>query len=189
VVDSSTPGLLAGFALHHPESPGALASTILWLAEDGSWSEAPAEVSHRLSLAAEQQDVVVVDPALLRQWLALLAHPLRERLTLVRSQRWISPDPSSATRQAMSRIQSLIGNAARRRQATRLTELEDALAFLASGHTAGERTIVERLVRASPRELGQLLMRLPGRPFKWDGLEIRLTGLVVFRPAQGSTSR
>jgi hypothetical protein len=188
VVDSSTPGLLAGFALHHPESRGALASSILWLAEDGSWSEAPAEISHRLSLAAEQQDVVVVDTALLRQWLALLAGPLRERLILVRSRRWISPDPSSATRQALSTIQSLIGDAARRRQADRLTELERALEFLASGHTAGEETIVKRLAQASRRELEQLLRRLPGRPFRWDGLEIRLTGLVVFRPAQGSTS-
>jgi Helicase conserved C-terminal domain len=187
-IDSSTPGLLAGFALHHQESPGALASTILWLAEDGSWSEAPAEVSHRLSLAAEQQEVVVVDPALLREWLARLARPLRERLTLIRSRRWISPDPSSTTRQAMSTVQSLIGDAARRREATRLTELEGALAFLASGHTAGEKTIVERLAQASPRELRELIRRLPGRPFRWDGLEIRLTGLVVFRPAQGSPS-
>jgi superfamily II DNA or RNA helicase len=188
VIDSSTPGLLAGFALHHPGSPGALASTILWLAQDGSWSEAPAEVSHRLSLAAEQQDVVVIDPALLREWLALLAGPLRDRLTLIRGRRWISPDPSSATRQAMNRIQSLIGDAARRRQATRLAELEGALAFLASGHTAGEKTMVQRLVQASRRELGELIRRLPVRPFRWEGLEIRLTGLVVFRPAQGSAS-
>lgn len=188
VIDSSTPGLLAGFALHHSESPGALASTLLWLTKDGSWSEAPAEVSHRLSLAAEQQDVVVVDPALLREWLALLAGPLRERLTLIRGRRWISPDPSSATRQAMNRIQSLIGDAARRRQPTRMAELEGALAFLASGHTAGEKTMVERLVQVSPRELTELIRRLPVRPFRWEGLEIRLTGLVVFRPAQGSTS-
>ena len=188
VIDSSTPGLLAGFALHHPESAGALASTLLWLAEDGSWSEAPAEVGQRLSLAAEQQDVVVVDPGLLRQWLALLARPMRERLTLVRSRRWISPDPTSATGKAMSTIQSLIREAARRRQATRLAELEGALAFLASGHTAGEKTIVERLGQASRLGLGELIRTLTDRPFRWDALEIRLTGLVVFRPAQGSTS-
>jgi hypothetical protein len=187
-LESSTTGLLAGFALHHPGSAGSLASTILWMAQDGSWTEAPAEVSERLALAATQQEVVPVDPLLLRHWLTLLAEPLRERLTLVRSRRWICPDPTGATRRAMVRIQSLIRDAARRREAARLTDLEAALAFLAGGHTAGEKTLLEHLAEASDRELVELIRKLPVRPFGWDGLEIRLTGLIVFAPARESAS-
>jgi hypothetical protein len=188
VIDGSTPGLLAGFALHHPGSAGAIATTILWLAESGSWTEAADKVTDQLNVAAEQQAVVPVDPALLRKWLALLAQPLRERLTLVRSRRWIAPDPTSSTHDAIVRIQALIRDAARRRQAALLGELERALVFLTAGHTAGERTLVEQLARAPRRDLRELIRKLPGRSFDWEGLEVRLTGLVVFRPALGPGS-
>jgi hypothetical protein len=187
-VESSEPGLLAGFALGRSGCRDPIASSIFWLDANGAWTEAPGEISRRLAAAAEQDRIVPVEPAILREWVALLTPYLRERLTLARSRRWITPDPTSAGLRVMSRLQSLIREAARQRRAARLAQLDRALAFVAGGHTAGEMIVIENLVQATDRELERLLSKLPVRRFRWEELAIRLTGLVVFGPAQNSTS-
>jgi hypothetical protein len=63
-----------------------------------------------------------------------------------------------------------------------LAELERGLAFVAGGHSAGERILVERLAGSPLSQLNAEVgnLPLPGRPP--DGMEVRLTGLIVFGP-------
>jgi hypothetical protein len=50
-------------------------------------------------------------------------------------------------------------------------------------HTAvpGEAMLVERMAQATRRELTEWLARVPVPTPRWDTLEVRLTGLVLFR--------
>ncbi len=185
-VRSTTEGLLAGFTLHLAGSAALLASSVLWVEPDGGWTEAPEVLEHRLAAAARQDEVLPVEASLVTEWLLRLAQPIRERLTLTRGHRWITSDPTSAARRAMVRLQALVGDAARRHQASRLAELERALAFVAGGHTAGEAALVRQIAEASDSELTGLFRKLPERRFTWEGVEVALTGLVIFGPAQPS---
>jgi hypothetical protein len=56
------------------------------------------------------------------------------------------------------------------------------LGFVAGGHTAGEDMLIERLVEAPARELTSRLSRVTTGPSSWNGIEVRLTGLIVFGP-------
>jgi hypothetical protein len=62
----------------------------------------------------------------------------------------------------------------------RLMQLELAMSFITRGHTAGETALIERLAESSDAELDAALSRLPHRPALCDGLEVRLSGLIVF---------
>jgi hypothetical protein len=95
----------------------------------------------------------------------------------------MTAEPGSAARKVVSRLQLSIKNAARKRNAAQLAELERAMTFVARGHTAGEATLIERLAQATDSELHRLLLTVPGHSRGWD-LEVRLTGLVLFQPAQ-----
>jgi hypothetical protein len=125
----------------------------------------------------------------MRKWLALLAVPIRERLGLTRGRRWIKPDPSTAARQLAGRLQGMVRNAARQHNADRLEQLERALEFVAGGHTAGEAALVERLAKGTDREISAAISRLPGSTVAWDGIEVRVTGLIVFSPAQAGSAK
>ena len=181
-VSSTTAGLLAGFSLHRLGESGTLSSSVLWLEEDGSWTDNPEQIGGRLEAAALQSTVVPMEAGELGDWLARLALPLRQRLTLTQSRRWISREPCGAARRAMARVQLLIRDAARWHQAERLRALEHALKFLAGGHTAGEALLIDGLSAASDRDFPALLARLPSPASEMAGVDIRLTGLVVFGP-------
>ncbi|MEP7226784.1 MAG: hypothetical protein ABI785_05445, partial [Gemmatimonadales bacterium] len=60
--------------------------------------------------------------------------------------------------------------------------LERMLAFVAGGHTAGEEMLIERAVEAPARELTSRLSRVMTAQAGWGGIEVRLTGLIVFGP-------
>jgi hypothetical protein len=62
-----------------------------------------------------------------------------------------------------------------------LGRLERAMGFAGGGHTAGEAMLVERMAEATPRVLTEWLARVPAPTPRWDSLEVRLTGLVLFR--------
>jgi superfamily II DNA or RNA helicase len=184
--DFPRPGLLAGFALSPTGRPDRLSAAVLWLEPDGSWTEAPETVAARLEVAAAQQKTITVDQDRLKEWLSLLAVPIRERLALARSRRWVTPDPPTVARRLAARLQRLVGEAARRHEAARLAQLEQGLGFLAGGHSAGEVILIEQLAGATKEELTAGIARLPRPERRWDGLEVRLTGLVVFGPASFS---
>jgi hypothetical protein len=153
---------------------------VLWLDSAGQWSEDPQIVAERLEHAATQHEVIPADPAELQRYLSLLACPIRDRLHFARSRRWIIPDPTPATRRLVTRLHSLMGQAARRRNPKALEELERANDFVTGGHTAGEASLIERLEAASQPELQRLIKALPSRERLKDELEVKLTGLVLF---------
>lgn len=181
-VASPAPGVLAGFALYRTNDPTALLSaSVGWLEPGGAWIETPETVAERL-IGAAQSRSLPVDSELLRQCLALLAQPIRDRLGLARGRHWVSPDPGPAARLAAGRLSHLIGDAARRRQAARLLRLERALGFVAGGHTAGEEMLIQRLAEDSDAKLEAELDRLATAQPAGDGMEVKLTGMIVFSP-------
>jgi hypothetical protein len=188
-IPDSSPGLLAGFALWAAGQPYPLAVTVVWMEPNGSWTEAPKVVEQRLAAAAVQTEVVPTDSARLGEWVSKLTQMVRDRIAQTRGQRWAILDPSPAARRVMCRLQSLIKEAARRHQAGRLAELDRALAFVAGGHSAGEAVLIERMAEAPDLQLASLLGRLPNRRSQVDGLEVRLTGLVLFGPAKADSAR
>ena len=181
-VASADQGLLAGFTLTGTDRE-RLSAVVLWLEPDGRWTEAPDTVAARLKVAATQQENRAADYDQLRHWLELLAVPLRERLGASQGRRWAHADPAPAARQLAAQLQRLVRDAARRHEASRLAELERALAFVSGGHTAGEAILVERLSKASLAQLAAAVSRLPKVEGGWEGVEIRLTGLILFGPA------
>lgn len=181
-VPSAPSGLLAGFALHRPgESGSSLSATVGWLDESGVWTEAPDLVAERLNVAAAHARHEIVNTEQLRKYLESLAPVIRARLALGQAHRWFSPDPAPAARGLAQRLGGMIQQAARLRQDTQLRRLERALAFVAGGHTAGEEMLIRRLAAGPDQEIVQELSRV--RPQDaWEGIEARLTGLIVFSP-------
>ena len=188
-VHAPSPGLLAGFALWIAGQPHPLAVTVIWMEPDGSWTEAPKVIEPKLIAAAEQAEVVPADSARLNEWLCLITQMVRDRIAFTRGQRWTVLDPSPAARRVVCRLQLLVKEAARRHQAGRLAELDRALAFVAGGHSAGEAMLIERMADAPDSQLTSLLGRLPSRRGRVDGLEVRLTGLVLFGPAKADSAQ
>jgi hypothetical protein len=182
-----TSGLLAGFGLYLGRE--LVAATVLWMEPSGSWTEAPDVIEARLATAAIQHGILEQSTGELRRWLALLSHPLHERLVGTRSRRWIAPEPTAPARQVMQRLQRLIQIAARRHQPQELARLEGAMSFVVGGHTAGEAALIERLAQAPDAMLISRMPRLPAARLDWGGLEVRLVGLVLFGPLQASMSR
>jgi superfamily II DNA or RNA helicase len=182
-VPSQHRGLLAGFALYSASNPKeCLSSTIGWLEIERAWTEAPEIIADRLDSAAGQRQRQIVDAGELHRYLTLLAPLIRARLSLTSGRRWLSPDPTPAARQVATRLRQLIGEAARLRQHGSLLQLERMLGFVAGGHTAGEEMLIERLVEAPARELTSRLSRVTTAQASWNGIEVRLTGLIVFGP-------
>jgi hypothetical protein len=177
---SSREGLLAGFTLSLAGHCDHASSTVLWIDPNGKWTEAPERIAGRLEVAAAQKETLAVERDRITHWLSLLASPIRERLALTRSHRWITPDPAPAACELAARLQHLIREAARRHQAPRLAQLERALAFVAGGHTAGEAMLVARLAKASGPEVSGALGKLPKVHPTCGGIEVRLNGMIVF---------
>jgi len=181
-VPSSCRGLLAGIVLYRSRDPTALVSAVAgWLDPAGNWTEDAAMVADRMRLAAGQHCQLAVPQDRLRGYLDLLTPLIRSRLALTRGGRWLAPEPPSSVRRITARLSELIGQAARLRLESRLSELERVLQFVAGGHTAGEEMLLERLVEAPDRDLMNGLRRAAPQP-NWDGIEVRLTGLIVFGP-------
>jgi superfamily II DNA or RNA helicase len=183
LVVSPQEGLLAGFALQSAgDRPACLSTTVLWLERDGAWTEAPEALSLWLDRAAVQREIVPIEEARLRSWLVLLARPIKDRLTLTGSRRWVAPDPAPAVRRVSARLQAFTREAARMHRPDRLVELEHAMGFVTRGHTAGEAGLIARLADSSEAELGRMIPRLPPGRAQWGGVEARLTGLILFGP-------
>jgi helicase-like protein len=183
LVVSPHEGLLAGFALQSAGARAAsLSTTVLWVERDGSWTEAPEALSLWLERAAAEREVVPIEETRLRNWLVLLARPIKDRLNLTGSRRWVAPDPAPAVRRVAARLQAFTREAARMHQPERLVRLEHALGFVTRGHTAGEAALIERLADSSDAELDRVIPKLPEGRVQWGGIEARLTGLVLFGP-------
>jgi hypothetical protein len=182
LIPSEQEGLLAGFTLHASGPPAWLSSALLWLQCDGTWTEAPDIVGARLDQAAGRIDIRPIDDVRLRRWLVPLAVAIKERLTLAGSRRWIIPEPASGARRVAARLLAFTREAARMHRPDRLMQLEQAMGFVTRGHTAGEAALIERLAESTDAELNAALSTLPLRKARCDGIEVRITGLVLFAP-------
>lgn len=188
-VSSERPGLLAGFAIGSPPFAGNSAATVVWLEADGSWTEAPEVIEAQLEIAAREAATVPIAADELSEWLALLAKPIRARLAFTRSRRWMTLEPTGRIRTLVSRLQSGMKTAARLRDASQLRSLERAMTFVVGGHTAGEAAVLERLAGANDSELYCLLPTLPNRRRDWEHWEVRLGGIILFRPPHPAPAR
>ena len=189
VVNCETTGLLAGFTLCTKDQPYQEASAVIWLEENGTWTEDLEVLEARIALAAGDQFVRQPVPDQLNVWLSRLAGPIRARLALAQSRQWITSAPTKETRRVMDLLQPRIREAARRHDGRQLALLECAMNFLTGGHTAGEAALIEQLARVTDPDLNRLLHALPSHPGIRPNLEVRLTGLVIFGPAQPSSAR
>jgi hypothetical protein len=182
VRDGAVTGLLAGFELLARTAGQAevLAAAVGWLDASGRWREDEATVAARVVEAARCGHPAVPAPARLRAALERLATPIRERLALANARRWTAGDPDPFARRLAARLAESIREAARMRDGRALTRLERALAFTAGGHTAGEAMLVRTLADAGEGELASWTVRVPAPTPRWDAIEVRLTGLVLF---------
>jgi hypothetical protein len=147
---------------------------------DGSSTEAPDTLAAKFREAAAAGEIAPTDGEDLRRWLTLLAVPIRKRVGLRQARRWISADPEPVARNLASRLQSLIHQAARLHDPATLIQLEQALRSVVGGHTAGEEMLLKRWGSLPDRELMGALRRLPPERALPPGVEVRLTGLIVF---------
>jgi superfamily II DNA or RNA helicase len=178
-VSSSCRGVLVGISLYQGStSPNCLSAIAGWLRPDGTWTEDADLITERLRLATNSH-VNKVLPDESRMYLELLTPLLRRRLALARGGRWTSPHATAAARAVALRLGELIGKAARLRDEHRLSELERAMWFVGGGHTSGEEMMLERLSGVSDDELASMLAQTMPQP-DWDGVEVRLTGFIVF---------
>jgi hypothetical protein len=183
-VSSSHRGVLAGISLHLGNPPICLSAIAGWLLPDGTWTEDAQLITERLRLAAASQgDEALPDES--RMYLELLAPVLRRRLALARGARWTSPQPTIQARAVARRLSDLIREAARLRDDHRLSQLEQALAFVGGGHTAGEEMVLAATSEVADEGLTPVLAGSVPQP-DWDGVELRLTGFIVFGPAPES---
>jgi hypothetical protein len=188
-VVSAHEGLLAGFALHTAgDRPTCLSTSLLWLERDGSSTESPEALSPWLEQAVAGREIIPIEATRLRSWLLLLARLIKDRLTLTGSRRWVAPDPAPAVRRLAARLQAFTREAARMHQPNRLVQLERALGFVTRGHTAGEAALIERLAGSSDADLDRVIPKLPQGQAQWDGIEARLTGLVLFGSADSAVA-
>ncbi|HET7425634.1 MAG TPA: C-terminal helicase domain-containing protein, partial [Gemmatimonadales bacterium] len=180
--------VLAGFEILGARSGHRqpLGSIVGWLDEQGTWCENAAIVSARLREAAASTSVTRAAPAAMRAVLERLAVPIRARLATTVARGWMAAEPVPPVRVLAQRLGELVRLAARARDATALTRLEAALAFVARGHTAGEAMLVEQLAESDERTLRDALTRVPSTPPRCDALDVRLTGLVLFGGESGS---
>ena len=183
-VSSLHRGVLVGISLHQGNPPICLSAIAGWLLPEGTWTEDAQLITERLRLAAASHvDEALPDES--RMYLELLAPVLRRKLALARSARWTSPHPTIQARAVARRLSDLIRAAARLRDVPRLSQLEHALAFVGGGHTAGEEMVLERLSEVPDEGLTSVLGGSLPQP-DWDGVELRLTGFIVFGPGPES---
>jgi hypothetical protein len=183
VVPRGPPGVLAGFELYGVGSKveSRLASALLWIEPGGEWTEEERIVTARLADAATSGSAPP-DPARLREALSLVAGPVRSRLALARGSRWAAPAADPIAHRVSLRLHQGIREAARRRDLQTLSGLERALAFVGRGHTAGESAELERLVGMPDGEFSRRVFRLPAPGRRWDAIEARLGGVLLFAP-------
>jgi hypothetical protein len=186
LVEGTTSGVLAGVTIQaeigRPAGATILGSAIVWVGDDGRWTEDPEVVTTRLSEALASRKVTA-DSLRLRRALGLIAPPVRARLATVAGRRWSIPAASPPVRLVAARLVEIIADTARQRDARRLARLEALLAFVSRGHTAGEAMLLERMSGMDGEQLERMAIRVPPPDPPWSAAAPSLTGLLIFGPA------
>jgi len=154
-------------------------SILVWMSDNG-WTEDPGVVAERLTMAHSCS--VMLHPSRVEQDDATRAvrrvvREVRERL---RRGRWAATQPTYGLRPLIYRLRHEAVRAARDRDGPTLRRLDDALLFLAGGHTAGEEALIARLSRSESGMIATADFPLADLPVHQTG--ISLTGLIIFRP-------
>ncbi len=181
-VRGSDHGVLAGFTLH-AELAGrseCLGAVVGWLSENGEWSENREVVERMLARAVLATEQPGVDDRRRYDALRGLAAPIRAHLVVAAGRRWSGAEPDAAARCLAGRLRDTVRRCARGRDFRALEQIEDALHFVAGGHTAGEAALVRHLAEAPDRELAAAIARLPAATPRPDTFEARISGLVLF---------
>jgi hypothetical protein len=188
----TTPGIRGTAALEHPDrgslvgfclenqGTGGRAASVGWLAQDGAWTETPEIVEQRLAGAALSRAFRAASPAELARVKQLIAPIVADRVKSALGAQWAIDPSTPGARRLVGRLQLLIRLAARSRDQRRLAVLESALAFVAGGHTAGEKALIERMAAADPEGLERMLGRLPGASIRKGAVGVSVIGVVVF---------
>jgi hypothetical protein len=176
-------GALALFELYGAgPGPGIrLATALVWVEPGRPACEDEAVVAARLT-AALASPAAAPSAERLREALTWLAAPVRERMVLARGSGWSVPQSDPVSRQVSRRLHRAIREAARSRDLESLAGLERALGFVGRGHTAGESLALERLARLPEVGFEREASRLPASGSRWETVEPRLVGLVLFVP-------
>jgi superfamily II DNA or RNA helicase len=184
VVPSGPPGVLALFELYElgPRGAERLSATLVWVGQDGAWTEEESVVAARLAAAAESSPTAARESPRLTAALELLGTPIRSRLAAARGSRWSPPAADPVAHQLSSRLHRAVREAARRRDLEALAGLERALAFVGRGHTAGETLELERLAGLPDGRFEREATRLPVASGRWSTIEPRLVGVLLFVP-------
>lgn len=184
VVGAGPAGILALFELHGLGCAGSerLSASLVWVAPDGSWTEAEAVVAARLAAAVAAPPGAPADAARRRAALELLAGPIRARLAMARGSRWSPPAADPTLHRLALRLHRAVRDAARSRDVETLSGLERALAFVGRGHTAGEALELQRLAGLPDGRFQREALRLPAEPSGWRTVEPRLAGVLLFVP-------
>jgi hypothetical protein len=183
VARAGPPGVLALFELYGVGNGLAerVSATLIWMDPDGQWTEDEATVVARLADAVAAP-AGAHEPTRLSAALAGLAAPIRARLLVARGSRWCPPAGSAAAHRLSVRLHQAVREAARRRDLESLAGLERALAFVGRGHTAGESLELERLAALADGDLRREAARLPTGGTRWQAIEPRLGGVLLFVP-------
>jgi hypothetical protein len=186
-VPSGPAGVLALFELHGHRLNGTerLSATLVWVDQDGEWTEEESVIAARLAAAAASPPAWPNEPARLKAALERLAAPIRSRLSAARGSRWSAPAADPVAHRLSLRLHRAVREAARRRDLEALAELERALEFVGRGHTAGESLALERLAGLPDGALEREAGRLPPVWGRWDTIEPRLAGVLLYVPPDG----
>jgi len=154
-------------------------SVLVWLDGNG-WTDDPGVVTERLTMAHSCSAMPPPSAADRNKALAAVQRVAREIGERMRRGRWAATQPTQGLRPLIYRLRHEAVRAARDRDGASLRRLDDALRFLAGGHTAGEEAMI---VRLSQSEAGVVATAdyPPADPPVYP-MEMRLTGLIIFQP-------
>jgi hypothetical protein len=181
-ISGPEPGLLAGIEIvevaGRDGSGTVVGRSLLWT---GAGSEADAVPI--LRWAGSRDDAASVTRTERRAALAWIAARVRDLLRQHEAAAWWRRGDVAA-RTLLQRLYAMVRPASRARDRKTLAMVERAIHFAGSGHTAGERMLIQELSAAADIDL---LARLSSPPTPSAGtglLGARLTGLIVIRDGE-----
>jgi len=154
-------------------------SILVWLDGNG-WTDDPGVVTERLTMAHSCSTMPPSSGTDRNEALAAVGRVAREIGERMRRGRWTATQPTHGLRPLIYRLRHEAVRAARDRDGASLRHLDDALRFLAGGHTAGEEAMIARLSRSESGVI-RTADYPPADPPVYP-MEMRLTGLIIFHP-------
>ncbi len=179
-------GALIGWVIEGLSGEGSaeartLVGAAAWVGADGIVDASPPAVAGRLEHASRAARRTAA-PGEAAAALDLMSPGIGVMIRQAQRARWTCTTDAAA-RDVTRRLRSLAADAARRRDSRTLARIERALAILSGALTAGEARLIQRVAAAGEGALLEALDRLPGAAPLPPVLEARVTGILLFGPA------